>query len=131
MTLDYEVQMKTRDIKDCAPWCWAEKAALEKIRARCEDAKTTLLVYFALCEVASDERSQDFMISMDKIAGKSCLSRPTVLKSLQRLEQIGLVEIHRSKTSQNFKIPSAYRMLVCESADKDRWQAMSSGLTTM
>ena len=121
----------TRSTKDCAPWCWAEKAALEKIRARCEDAKTTLLVYFALCEVASDERSQDFMISMDKIAGKSCLSRPTVLKSLQRLEQIGLVEIHRSKTSQNFKIPSAYRMLVCESADKDRGKAMSSGLTTM
>ena len=124
MTFDCEDGLVTRSTKDCAPWCWAEKAALEKIRARSEDAKTTLLVYFALCEIASDERSQDFMVSMDKIAGKSCLSRPTVLKSLHRLEQIGLVEIHRSKTSQNFKIPSSYRMLVCESADKDRRLAM-------
>lgn len=116
--------MKTRDIKDCAPWCWSEKAALEKIRTRCEEAKIALLVYGALCEIASDERSEDFLVSMDKIAGKSCLSRPTVFKALQMLDGLGLVEIHRSRTSENFRVPSAYRLLRCESQEKDRRQAM-------
>ena len=123
--------MKTRSLKECAPWCWLEKAALEKIRDRSENAKITQLVYLALCEIASDERTEDFLISMDKIAGKSCLSRPTVLKSLQILEGLGLVEIHRSRTSENFRIPSAYRLICCESAAKDRRQALSSGLTTL
>lgn len=116
--------MKTRSVKECAPWCWVEKAALEKIRDRSEEAKTTLLVYMALCEIASDERTEEFLISMDKIAGKSCLSRPTVFKSLKVLEDIGLVEIHRSKTTENFRIPSAYRLVCCESAAKDRRQAL-------
>ena len=116
--------MKTRSLKECAPWCWAEKAALDKIRDRSEDAKTTLLVYHALCEIASDERTEEFLISMDKIAAKSCLSRPTVFKSLQILEGLGLVEIQRSRTSKNFRIPSAYRLLGCESAAKDRRQAL-------
>jgi hypothetical protein len=76
------------------------------------------LVYLALCEVASDERSESFMVSMHLIAGKCCLSRPTVLKHLNQLEFIGLVEIFRSPTNQNFKVPSAYELLVCESAAK-------------
>ena len=123
--------MRIRNTKECAPWCWVEKAALEKIRARSEEGKTTLLVYLALCEIASDERSEDFLVSMDKIAGKSCLSRPTVFKSLPILEELGLVHITRSRTSENFRVPCAYRLLVCESADKDRRQTMSTGLTTM
>ena len=102
-----------RNIKDGA-WAWMNKAALEKIRTRCEDAKSSLGVYLALCEIASDHKSQSFMVSMDKIASKCCLSRRTVLDRLNDLEFIGLVEITRSKTSENFRIPSAYLLLRCE-----------------
>lgn len=103
-----------RTMKDGA-WAWVNKAALEKIRTRCEDAKSALAVYLALCEIASDEQSNDFMVSMDKIGGKCCLSRRTVFDRLNDLEFIGLVEIARSKTNQNFRIPSAYTLLRCES----------------
>ena len=106
-------QSGERNSKD-GPWMWANKSALEKIRTRCEDAKSTLAVYFALCEIASDEQSNDFMAAMLKIAGKSCLSTRTVFDHLNDLERIGLVEIHRSKTSQNYRIPSAYVLLRCE-----------------
>lgn len=99
---------------------WANKAALEKIRMRCENANSCLGVYLALCEIASDERSEDFMISMDKIAGKCCLSRRTVFDRLNDLEFIGLVEIARSKTNQNLRIPSAYILLRCESIAQRR-----------
>jgi hypothetical protein len=58
------------------------------------------------------------MVSMHRIAGKCCLSRPTVLKHLNELEFIGLVEIFRSPTNQNFKVPSAYKLLICESIAK-------------
>ena len=56
---------------------------------------------------------------MHRIAGKCCLSRPTVLKHLNQLEFIGLVEIFRSRTNENFKVPSAYKLLVCESTAKN------------
>jgi hypothetical protein len=74
----------------------------------------------ALCEIASDERSNNFTVSMDKIASKCCLSRRTVLDRLNDLEFIGLVEIFRSKTSENFRIPSAYLLLRCESIAQRR-----------
>jgi hypothetical protein len=105
-----------RSAKD-GPWCWANKSALEKIRTRCEDPRSTLAVYLALCEIASDEQSNNFMASMDRIAAKACLSRRTVFDRLNDLERIGLVEIFRSKTSQNFRIPSAYVLLKCEIAN--------------
>jgi CTP-dependent riboflavin kinase len=97
------------------PWAWVNKAALEKIRTRCEDSKSSLGVYLALCEIASDEKSNNFMVSMDRIASKCCLSRRTVLDRLNDLEFIGLVEIHRSRTTQSIRIPSAYVLLRCES----------------
>jgi hypothetical protein len=102
-----------RTMKD-GPWAWVNKSALEKIRTKCEDANSPLGVYLALCEIASDQKSNNFMVSMDKIASKCCLSRNTVLKRLKSLESIGLVDITRSRTSENFRIPSAYLLLRCE-----------------
>ena len=102
-----------RDIKD-GPWFWTNKSAVEKIRHRCEDPRSTLGVYLALCEIASDEQTNEFLASMDRIAAKACLSRRTVFDRLNDLERIGLVEIFRSKTSQNFRVPSAYLLLRCE-----------------
>jgi DNA-binding MarR family transcriptional regulator len=99
---------------------WAEKASLEKIRTCLEKPSMTLLVYWALCEIASDERTDDFIIPMDKIVSKCGLTRPTVDKQLKLLETHGLVEIHRSRTNQNMRIPSAYTLTTCESQDKDR-----------
>jgi hypothetical protein len=97
-----------------APWLWITKNSLRKIRARCEDARTTLLVYMALAECASDEGSDDFTISMNAIASRGCLTRQTVLKHLRQLEHIGLVWIMRSCTNEHFRIPSAYVLLKCE-----------------
>jgi hypothetical protein len=102
-----------RATKD-GPWCWANKAAIEKIRSNCEDAKSALGVYFALCEIASDEGSNNFRASHDKIAAKCGLSRQWVMRRLNDLEFIGLVEIFRSETSPHFKMPSAYILLRCE-----------------
>ena len=96
------------------PWCWANKSALNKIRSRCEDSKSILGVYWALCECASDERSDDFTISLDRIGAKCGMTRKTVAKWLYELERIGLIDVLRSKTSQHFRIPSAYVLLRCE-----------------
>jgi len=93
---------------------WATKSALEKIRTRCEDPRSTLGVYLALCEIGSDEQSNDFMASMNRIAAKACLSRRTVFDRLNDLERIGLINIYRSQTSENFRIPSSYELLRCE-----------------
>jgi CRP-like cAMP-binding protein len=106
---------RERDTHD-GHWAWFNLDACDKIRTRCEDAKSTLAVYLALCEIASDKRSNDFMVSMDGIASKCCLSRRTVFTRLNDLESIGLLEIARSKTSENFRIPSAYKLLRCETA---------------
>ena len=103
-----------RSMKKDGPWMWANKAALEKIRLRCEDAKSSLAVYLALCEVASDEQSDNFRVSMDRIGSKCGLSRRTVFDRLNDLEFIGLVDIERSKTSANFRMPSSYVLLRCE-----------------
>jgi hypothetical protein len=102
-----------RDTKD-GPWAWANKSALEKIRTRCEDPRSTLAVYLALCEIASDEHSNNFRCSMNKVGAKCCLSRRTVFDRLNDLEFIGLVEIHRSLTNKNNRLPSAYILLRCE-----------------
>jgi biotin operon repressor len=102
-----------RTMKDGA-WFWANKSALNKIRSRCEDAKSALAVYLALCEIASDEQSESFMVSMDRISAKCGLSRPTVFFRLNDLEYIGLVEIQRSRTNQNYRIPNAYTLLKAE-----------------
>jgi CRP-like cAMP-binding protein len=102
-----------RTMKDGA-WAWVNKSALEKIRNQIEDAQSALAVYYALAEIASDEQSGDFRASMDRIAAKCCFSRRTVAKRLNDLEFNGLVEIQRSETTENFKMPSAYLMLRCE-----------------
>jgi predicted transcriptional regulator len=105
--------VKQRSAKD-GPWAWFNKAAIEKIRTRCEDPKSSLAVYFALVEIASDEQSDDFTVSMQKIASKCCLSRRTVFDRLNDLERIGLIDVYHSKTSEQFRIPSAYKLLRCE-----------------
>jgi len=102
------------------PWGWFNKHALEKIRNSCEDVKSCLGVYLSLCEIASDEQSENFMVSMHRISMKCGLSRRTVFDRLNDLERIGLVEIARSRTSENYRIPSAYMLLRCESIAQRR-----------
>jgi hypothetical protein len=103
-------QRSTRD----GPWFWITKAAVEKIREDCEDTRSTLGIYVALCEIASDERSESFIASMDKIAAKSCLTRRTVIDRLKDLERIGVIRIYRSATTANFRVPSQYTLLRCD-----------------
>ena len=107
-----EQSFTERSPKDGA-WCWANKSALEKIRTQCEDPRSTLAVYFALCEIASDEQSGYFTASMNRIASKCCLSRRTVFDRLNDLERLYLIRITRSATSENYRIPSSYLLLRC------------------
>jgi hypothetical protein len=105
-----------RNMKD-GPWAWFNKSALEKIRTRFEDPTSTISVYLALCEISSDEKSNNFRVSMAKIGNKCGLSSRTVIERLKDIEFLGLVEIHRSKTNENFRMPSAYILLRCEYAE--------------
>jgi len=104
---------------DHGPWCWLEKASLEKIRRQLDNPTPALAVYLALCEIASDRRSDDFQISADHIGSKCGMCRQTVSKQLARLEFIGLVDIMRAETSANMKVSSAYVLLACESQDRE------------
>ena len=104
-----------RGKKPCPPFCWLEKISLEAIRTRCEDPRSTLGVYLALCEIASDEHSDSFPISASKIAAKACLSQRTVFDRIKDLERIGLIEIkHEGHASATSRIPNTYTLLKCE-----------------
>ena len=95
------------------PWAWFDKASMNKIRVRCEAAPSCMAVYLALCELASDEQSPSFCVTLRSIMAKSGLSRRTVLARLHDLEFIGLVEITRQFQAGEQQ-PSAYRLLRCQ-----------------
>ena len=103
--------MSTRSQKD-GFWLWASKHALAHIRQYCDDPASATAVYIALCEIASDERDETFDASHSYIAGKCHLSRRTVIRRLEELENISLVRVKRSG---HLKTPSRYTLLQCAS----------------
>lgn len=110
MSDGYSVKRSPKD----GAWFWGNKSAMEKIRHSCERAKLVLGVYVALCEIASDEHSDDFIASTDKIASRCGQSYSNTFELIKELERIGLVRVLRSPTNQNFRVPSAYTLLKCE-----------------
>jgi hypothetical protein len=93
-----------------APFCWQHKLALRLIRDSCDAEKavsSTLAVYVALTEIASDEESETFTTTHAWIALKSGLSARTVQDRLNRLSEIGLLEV----STPALKSPSKYRLL--------------------
>ena len=64
---------------------WAAKAILRRSRERVPDASTALAVYFALCELASDNASEEFTATQQVIASKSGLSSKSVQRRIADL----------------------------------------------
>jgi hypothetical protein len=93
-----------------APFCWQQKPALRLIRDSCDAEKSvssTLAVYLALTEIASDEESETFTTTHAWIALKSGLSPRTVQDRINRLSEIGLLEV----STPTLKSPSKYKLL--------------------
>jgi len=83
-----------RNIK-AAPWCWAEKTALRRIREGCDDITyldQVLAVYLTMIELASDEQQGDtFTASKRKVAERSGVSPRRVFDIQDKLAALGLL----------------------------------------
>jgi hypothetical protein len=93
-----------------APFCWQHKAALRLIRESFDADKavsSALAVYLALTEIASDQESETFTTTHAWIALMSGLSPRTVQDRLNRLSEIGLLEV----STPALKSPSKYKLL--------------------
>jgi hypothetical protein len=93
-----------------APYCWQEKTALRLIRDSLDSeasVATGLVVYLALCEVASDLQRDTFTATHLYIAGKCGLSPRTVRSRLHDLSEIRLIETSTPK----LKAPSTFTLL--------------------
>lgn len=109
---------ETRTIK-AAPFCWQHKPALRKIREAFDAEKTVasaIVVYVALTEIASDEKSEEFQTTHAWISQKSGVSPRTVQDRLTGLAEIGLVVI----STPALKTPSTYRLLNVTDAPRDK-----------
>src|SRR6266567_5622306 len=100
------------------PWLWIEKAGRRMIRGIRQRFDSTLsvpsalLVYDALCEIASDEASCTFESSLEHIADVADVSRSTVKRLLPLLEQLRLIGIERSYQPNTYlRAPSRYTLL--------------------
>lgn len=94
------------------PFCWQAKAARRLIRTSLDatnDTASTLGVYDALTEIASDNSSEEFLTTLAWIGNMSGYSKRTVQKRLADLEQLKLVEIK----TPSLRAPSTYRLLPC------------------
>lgn len=74
-------------------WLWADKAIVRRIRERVPDIASALTVYFALCEIASDNQAEEFEATQQAIASKSGLSVRTVGHRLRELVSIGAIKM--------------------------------------
>ena len=92
------------------PFAWQSKPVLRKIRESFDAEKTVasaLLVYFALTEIASDNKDDTFQTTHAYIAQKSGLSPRTVQARLSGLVEIGLLEV----STPQLRAPATYRLL--------------------
>jgi hypothetical protein len=87
-------------------WAWQDKAALRKIREKCENYGTALAVYTTLTVAASDAQSDTFTATHARLAQLSGFDARTVRRRLQDLQGIGLIEI----TTPRLKAPCAYKL---------------------
>lgn len=106
-----------RSHKATGPWAWAEKAALRLIREatdRTNHTASAIVVYVALCELASNEQSEVFTTTHNYIAGLAGVSRSTVQRRLELLEEIGLIHI---KTPLLLRGQCTYTLLALRHSD--------------
>ncbi len=98
-----------------APFCWAEKAALRRIREALDDESyldQALAVYLCHCELASDEQAPTYNVSRRKVALRSGVSIRRVQEIHNRLHKLKLLDWkqNRIEGSQEFG-ESTYTLL--------------------
>src|ERR1035437_5570850 len=96
-----------RSWKGC-PVAWYDKLAARYIRATCEPFKNELAVYIALCEIASNRHTEEFIAGLEEI-GHLCSihGRKTLGPVIAHLEELQLIKVKRSK----LRAPSRFTML--------------------
>lgn len=92
-----DMQRKTTD----GPWCWANKDTLRFIRRELKKkgikhTSSYLAIYYALTEIASDERKEEFSCNQSEIAKRSGCGTSTISKGVKILAEIGVIENERS-----------------------------------
>jgi hypothetical protein len=107
---------RERSQKD-GPYAWWNKPAVRHIRNMCDPFRTELNVYLALCEIASNKSSDEFIAGLAEI-GNLCgvHNREMLGKAIKQLEFIGLVEVQRSR----LRMPSSFRLLRYEGEDQGK-----------
>lgn len=109
----HHVKARHREIS-AAPFCWAAKPALRKIRDAFDstnDVASALGVYLALCEVASDAGSAEFTTTHAWLQSKSGWSIRTIRARLPQLAEIGVI----AYTTPTLKAPSTFKLLQTQS----------------
>jgi hypothetical protein len=90
-----------------APFAWADKRVLRKIREGVEDYGSALAVYHALTVVASDNQSEEFQTTQAWLGTLAGLSPRTVQSRVKELARLKVVEI----STPALRAPSTYRLL--------------------
>jgi hypothetical protein len=100
-------------------FCWQSKAALRRIRERCGPTldhqsnriPTSLAVYGALTEIASNCQSSVFKAPLNEISGACGLSDKTTSKTLELLAEAEVIGIQKPK----LRAPASITLLACRS----------------
>lgn len=88
-------QIEIRDLRKSA-WIWAHKDILFSPYVTASDFK----VYCCLCAFSGNE-TQKTWVSIERICDSISMSRATAVRSLQKLENIGVVEVRRKVGRSN------------------------------
>jgi hypothetical protein len=92
------------------PFCWQDKRVLRKIRDSFDSQNTVasaLATYHALCVIASDSGTNEFVTTIPWIASMCGLSPRTVGPRLADLQRIGVIRVRQPR----LKAPCTYQLL--------------------
>ncbi len=94
----------------CPPFCWQNKIVLDFIRRHTAESilPNSLLVYFVLTELASDEHAEgDFRAKHSAVMKKCGLSRSSIVRRIKHLEQIGAIRVFPNFGTDGRQLPSS------------------------
>lgn len=111
-------------------YSWQEKTALRKIRESCEGKKAAcdvLAIYLALTEIASDRKTDRFIVDQLYLSEKAGMSLSTLKRHLPDLVSIGVVTITQNR--KGIKTQSTYELNLIGTGIKSKKTIAQSELT--
>jgi hypothetical protein len=117
--------------EDEKPFMWASKTMLKRIVESSyidpKELSTSLLVYFGLCWLASDNESNTFEASQGLIAKKCGLHKNTIKNHVPKLEKTGAVVVTRRRVhgSKEWDVHT-YRLTSSRRTPKGRRETSNS-----